>query len=210
MHIISFVSSLQSITVILGHVRCYVLHTNKLGWMLPLPIWLCCQRMEARHRQTVYSRSHRSIPPKCNGFSISSIAIVNMHSETAWINITITVSRWFSRMILWTTSNYRRQSSEISWRSSELLIIFRRGTLMNYWNTRNVRYSWFCSTINGLLIFEHWSIGPWSYRLHTKDTERRIPYLKRHLSSGSLFHGKHVTTLSRKSLWIVWRPSDLY
>ena len=83
MHIISFVSSLQSITVILGHVRCYVLHTNKLGWMLPLPIWLCCQRMEARHCQTVYSRSHRSIPPKCNGFSISSIAIVNMHTETA-------------------------------------------------------------------------------------------------------------------------------
>ena len=39
MHIISFASSLWSITVILVCVRCYVLHINKLGWMLPLPIW---------------------------------------------------------------------------------------------------------------------------------------------------------------------------
>ena len=210
MHIISFVSLLQSITVILGRVRCYVLHINKLGWMLPLLIWLCCQRMEARHCQTVYSRSSCSIPRKCNGFSISLTAIVNMHSETAWINITITVSCWSSQIILWTTLNYQRQSSEISGRSSELLVIFRQGTAMNYWNTRNVRYSWLCSTFNSLLIFGHWSIEPWSYQWHFMDTEQRIPYLMQHLSSGSPYPGKHVTSFSRKSLWIVWRPSNLY
>ena len=93
MHIISFASSLWSITVILVCVRCYVLHINKLGWMLPLPIWFRSQTMVENLCHHAFSRSHCSIPRKCDGFSISLTAIVNMHSKTARINTMIIDSR---------------------------------------------------------------------------------------------------------------------
>ena len=57
--------------------------------------------------------------------------------------------------ICWSTS------SPSSGNSLQPLVVSVPKTEMTSRITRNVRYSWFCSTFNGLLIFEHWNIGPW-------------------------------------------------
>ena len=85
MHIISSASSLLSTTVTLAHVQCCLLHTNKQGWMPPLSRWLRRRIQTHQHElfRPVFLTSCHSIPMKCASFSISLIAIVNMHSSTA-------------------------------------------------------------------------------------------------------------------------------
>jgi hypothetical protein len=62
-------------------------------------------------------------------------------------------------MTSWTICTCQSASSPNSGSFSQRLVVSILKTQTTYRITRNVRYSWFCSTCNGLLIFEHWNIG---------------------------------------------------